>query len=396
MIEWWKRPTDLMTFGGVAGCGKTFILAEFRKLLTNISKNFRVAHVCFTGKAASVLRRKLKAKDVLLSHDYCGTIHSAIYRPTVENDEIVGWGLLSKLDFDLIIIDEASMVNKELYDDLSSFGIPILACGDHYQLPPVGESNLNLVANPIIKLEKVHRYAEQNPLTKVSMLARLDGYIPHANYGPRVNKVRKNDPLVTKFINESGDFSNSAIICGFNQTRVDLNKKIRAWKGYTGPYPNVGERIICLKNNKNAKKVPIYNGVQGTVKYIEPFIDFIKLRVDIDGYESDYYLGKASSTSFNNIKPEMDKFIYSEKESDDVDDIMDRFNKNRYNKKPTQRIYLDVFDFGYATTCHKSQGSEWPRVLVCEQTCDYWSGENWNRWLYTSVSRSSDELLIVR
>ncbi len=58
---------------------------------------------------------------------------------------------------------------------------------------------------------------------------------------------------------------------------------------------------------------------------------------------------------------------------------------------PTGR---DVFDYGYVITTHKSQGSEFRRVLVIEEGRDIWA-DTWNRWLYTAVTRSQSELLIV-
>ena len=43
------------------------------------------------------------------------------------------------------------MVSKEIFDDLLGYGIPILAVGDHGQLPPVN-SNFNLMGDPDVRL----------------------------------------------------------------------------------------------------------------------------------------------------------------------------------------------------------------------------------------------------
>ena len=393
IIEWWKSRNPIITLGGFAGCGKTTLIGTLRN---TIPETTRIAFCAYTGKAASVLRSKLIKLGInRYPNDYCGTIHGLIYEPRVVDDEIVGWVLKPELSYDIIICDESSMVSEDIFNDLKSYDIPILFVGDHGQLPPI-EGALNLMANPQIKLEKVHRFAEQNPLTKISIMARMEGYIPHGRHGDKIIKVKPHDPLITEFINNSGDFTNTAILCGFNNTRVDVNKRIRTWKGFKKQYPEVGERVICLKNNKNAKKCPIYNGILGTAKYVESFPDHLKLRVNIDG-EPDYYLGRVSKIVFNNIRPSMNEFVMIEKDTDSVDDMMENFQS-----KPTrfrgrkQRIYLDCFDFGYCLTVHKSQGSEWERVMVIEQPCDYWSGDKWNKWLYTAVTRSTTELLIVR
>lgn len=386
MIDWYRnREGDFLSFGGVAGCGKTTILAEYRSLIyKTYGSSISVAHLCFTGKAASVLREKLKSKNLLFPDDYCGTIHSAIYEPIVENDEVVGWQLKEKLSYALIIIDEASMVYEKLFNDLKSYNIPILACGDHHQLDPVGDTSINLVQNPDIKLEKVHRFAENNPLIKISILAREEGYIPHGRYGQSVCKVKKDHPIINKFINNSGDFSDTAILCGFNKTRLHINEQIRKLKKRKGLYPFSGERVICLKNNKDAKYCPIYNGVLGTVSSCFNHGVYLEMEILIDG-ESKKYIGDISINSFNSVDFKMNEFI------EKYDYTEDTFNKPKKIKK-----YLDYFDYGYALTVHKSQGSEWNRVLVIEQPCQYWSGEKWNRWLYTAITRSKKELLIVR
>jgi exodeoxyribonuclease V len=390
MMEWVLRPKKpILTFGGYAGTGKTTIIGLLRG---SLPASTRIAFCAYTGKAASVLRSKLSNHAIrIYGDDYCGTIHGLIYEPVVDeaSGEIVGWSLLPQLDYDLIIIDEASMVGGDLYDDLSSFGLPILAVGDHGQLPPI-EGSLNLMENPEIRLEKIHRFAEQDALIKVSIQAREDGEIPYGFFSDLVCKVRPKHLMVTKFINDAGSFNDSAILCGFNRTRVDLNKKIREWNSKKGKFPSYGERVICLRNNKDAQHCPIYNGVLGTVKSCIDKYDHLKLRVSIDG-ESDMYEGCVSSLAFNNEKPTMDEFIFVDQCKSN--EISERFFQR--NSSTRRKKFLDYFDFGYVLTVHKSQGSEWDNVMVVEQPCSYWSGNNWNRWLYTAVTRSRKRLLIV-
>jgi exodeoxyribonuclease-5 len=52
-----------------------------------------------------------------------------------------------------------------------------------------------------------------------------------------------------------------------------------------------------------------------------------------------------------------------------------------------------LWDFGYAMTVHKSQGSEWERVAVFEQIAPAWSAA---RWRYTAATRASRELVYIR
>ena len=177
IMSWYSNPSALLSMGGYAGCGKTTLIGKMRNTLP---RSTRVAFCCFTGKASSVLRSKLQLFEIQrFPDDYCGTIHSLIYEPILDDvtNEIIGWVLRVKIPYDLIVIDEASMVNEELFKDLCSYNIPILAVGDHGQLPPI-DGNLNLMKSPMLKLEKVHRFAESNPITKVSILAREQGFIP--------------------------------------------------------------------------------------------------------------------------------------------------------------------------------------------------------------------------
>ena len=329
--------------------------------------------MAFTGKAASVLGSKLKNHGVMIygGRDFVGTIHSLIYRPIEENDELT-WELKkdSEVNFDLIIVDEASMINEELFRDLSSFRIPILAVGDHGQLPPIS-GQLNLVEKPDFKLEKIHRQAEGNPIIHVSRLAREEGFVPYQKFSDKVMKLRFNKDKIREFVSGANeDFTDTAILCGFNRTRVNFNDSIRKVihkdRKTDGPIP--GDRVICLKNNRRAKNCAIFNGMQGTVKKVYDFLHRHRMTITMDGEENNY-VGSVAISTFGNEKPD--------------------FNENKFNK-------TDQFDFGYALTVHKAQGSSWKRVLVIEQPCMAWSGLNWNKWLYTAVTRAEQELIIMR
>ena len=55
----------------------------------------------------------------------------------------------------------------------------------------------------------------------------------------------------------------------------------------------------------------------------------------------------------------------------------------------------DLFDFAYALTVHKAQGSQAKRVIVFEERFKQMSDEDWRRWLYTAVTRAEEELIII-
>jgi superfamily I DNA/RNA helicase len=56
---------------------------------------------------------------------------------------------------------------------------------------------------------------------------------------------------------------------------------------------------------------------------------------------------------------------------------------------------VDLFDFGYAISVHRSQGSEWDSVLLFEERSRYWDDEFYKRWLYTAVTRAKGGLFVI-
>src|SRR5690606_34724083 len=106
----------------------------------------KVAFCAYTGKASRVLESRLKEAKAIFPDDRVSTIHSLIYTALLNpKGEVVGWDKKDVINFDLIIVDEASMVDSKIWQDLLTFGLPVLAIGDHGQLYPInGKFNLKL------------------------------------------------------------------------------------------------------------------------------------------------------------------------------------------------------------------------------------------------------------
>jgi exodeoxyribonuclease-5 len=366
-----KAREPYITVGGYAGTGKTTVIAQFRKELSKLSESTKVAFCSYTGKAARVLQNRLKVHDALRITDSVGTIHSLMYSPREDEmtQEIVGWEKRKEIKADLIVIDEASMVDETIWNDLMSYGIPIVAVGDHGQLPPV-RGSFNLMEDPQLKLEKIHRQSEGNPIIMVSLMARTEGKIGIGKYGDRVKKVNRYDPEAREQIGGILDSytADTMILCGYNTTRVDLNKYIRKQRGYETDMPKSRDRIICLRNNHTAQ---IFNGMLGTVDTVDIRSDgnyFIKATLDGEEYP---YQGDILAAQFH------------------APAAMN-FTKDR---KITREF--DLFDFGYALTVHKAQGSQAKRVILFEERFAKMSDDEWRRWLYTGVTRAEEELIIV-
>jgi exodeoxyribonuclease-5 len=365
-----KNKEQYITLGGYAGTGKTTLIGLLREKLNKKNKKLKVAFCSFTGKATRVLRNKLNETKSIYEQDGVSTIHGLIYSP-IENDkqEIVGWKRKEEVETDLIIVDEASMVDGGIWGDLRSYGIPIVAVGDHGQLPPINGS-FNLMEKPMLKLEEIHRQARENPIIKLSIWAREKGIIPAIDYGGGVKKLRKDLPETQETVEEELRNYNpdTLILCGYNNTRVKLNRFIRNSLGLEGEEPREGDRVICLRNNHTAE---VFNGMLGTIEMIEKKSkDWFSAEIEMDG-ESKPYKGLIS---------------------------VDQFNSQgglNFSKQRWRIMEGDLFDFGYALTVHKAQGSQARRVILFEERFGRDDETMWRKWLYTAVTRAEEELIII-
>lgn len=368
LLTWFLDPAKppFITLGGYAGTGKTTLISILRNELNEKKKDLKVAFVSYTGKATRVLKNKIHESKALFSQDSISTIHSLMYSPIVNNDEqIIGWEQKDEVPYDLLIVDEASMVDSALWRDLLTYQIPIIAVGDHGQLPPI-KGNFNLMENPVIKLEEIHRQAKDNPIINLSIVAREKGEIPNEYFTWPVKKMERNDPDLGDMLRNFKD--DTLVLCGYNTTRVKLNKYIRQALEFETPEPQARDRVICLRNNHEKQ---IFNGMLGRIKVIvksEP--EWFYAEIDMDGEES-VYKGLIAANQFNNSESQ-------------------NFTQERakYSKG-------DLFDFGYAMTVHKAQGSQARRVILFQERFAKMDDEMWRRWLYTAVTRAEEELIII-
>lgn len=323
------------TLGGYAGTGKTTLVKELQRLLPGFA-------VCaFTGKAANVLRKKGLAD--------AATIHSLIYIPEPKPKGGVEFTLRQMVDYSGFIVDEASMVNSDLYSDLRSFGLPIIFIGDHGQLEPVGQ-NPNLMKSPDYRLEEVHRNA---------------GEIAHFAEWIRLGKPAEEFPTEGKVVyvpayDKKKIFANAKImkgvdqiICAFNSSRQEINDRVRGYHGFDGKVV-VGEKVICRKNNK---KLGVFNGMQASV---------------------------TSTRKGNVFDIENDLGVFEK-----VPYYPEQWGKEKINPEDDYEGTIP-FEYAYAVTCHLAQGDEWDTVMVVEQICKHWEHV---RWAYTAASRARNQLL---
>jgi exodeoxyribonuclease V len=345
ILDFIRSRLPLLTIGGYAGTGKTTLIGRVVNELRKDSR--KIAFCCFTGKAAMVLKSKISG--FIGPDDYCGTIHGLIYRLIEKRGSKLIWERVEFLDYDLIVLDEASMVDGQIFDDLQRYGVPILAVGDHGQLPPVS-GRFNLMEHPQYKLEKIVRQAEGNPIIRIASMARETGHIPFGVYGPGIEKVRGMKSL--------GSMDPDIILCAMNKTRNNINTFIRSRRGFDDMCPMNGESVICLKNNRD---VGIFNGNMGVLTSIRPGPTFHDIAVDMGDFE---YSGMVLAKQFGS------KYL--------IDNFM-----------------ADSFDWAYCITVHKSQGSEFRSVVLIEERMGMMNDEDWRRWLYTGVTRAKERLTVL-
>lgn len=267
----------------------------------------------------------------------------------------------------LICIDEVSMVNSTEAQNLMSFGVPILVIGDPGQLPPIdGPGYFVKGAEPDVMLRRIHRQAAGNPIIQLSVMAREGQFIPFGKFGKGVRKVEQIHKPQTYLKYDQ-------VICGINKTRLNLNRMMRKQLGFSGPLPQEGEKIMCLTNDHDCGLI---NGMFVRLKNIRPVGNYW-IEADIfDDYDGRQIFPK-NGRIYRGHFEDHHKFI-----------------RTRINDDWKQRRGYIEMTYGYAITCHKAQGSQWPKVLVIDES-RYWRGTQRRQWLYTAITRAEQRLTIV-
>lgn len=356
--SWLRQPDAPQVFRlfGYAGTGKTTIAQEIARICEyeGVADKREVVFGAFTGKAALVMRSKGCAD--------ASTIHSLIYECESEDGAPPKFTLNPDSDVKdaaLVVIDECSMVDEALATDLLSFGTKVLVLGDPEQLPPVRGAGYFTEAKPDFMLTEVHRQARDNPIIRMSMDIREGKRLHYGDFGA-VRVVKKGA------IGGEAVMAADQVLCGLNRTRHSYNAYIRQRKGIESPAPEAGERLVCLKNNRSKGT---FNGGIYTVAEVRKAQ---KERIVLHVAPED--AGRAQ----REVEIEIHPF----------------FLQGREDELPREiRKTYDEFTFGYVLTVHKSQGSQWDKVVLYDQSYSF--REHRQRHLYTGVTRAARELTVV-
>lgn len=377
---------------GYAGTGKTSLIPHILRTLG--IRDDEVILACPTNSAARVLQRKVDRFGIKAT---VRTVHQLVYVPSVKTTPVKhpdGSPVLdaagqprvkTSLSFErrdsdhhevkktrLVILDEISMVDDRACHDVLDLGIPTLFIGDIGQLEPVSKAThakrkyapFNR-AKPDNTLQTIHRQGETSNITAFAHYLREGGSPTPGNHGD-VTIIRSAD-----FFNPTGYAADalrmaSQVICGLNETRHELNRIIRALHGVTDPMPRAGDRIICMRSNRDMAvgNTPLFNGLVCRVEEV--------------------------------ISHDATSALMLVSQFDDPDEVgmlevaLESFGKT----VPTEMMGDDLafFDFAYAITTHKSQGNEYDDVIVIDEGI---RGVNTEKRRYTAVTRAAKRLLFV-
>lgn len=403
--RWLENPQGKQLFRlfGYAGTGKTTLA---KHLAQGVSGH--VIFAAYTGKAASVLRRNGAGN--------AQTLHSLIYTPKERSKEryaelkdeleeveqmihesrLEAQGdpdfkprrdlteRIAKLqeairleecnnqrpDFNLneesplrqaslLVVDECSMVDEDMAMDIMSFGKPVLVLGDPGQLPPVRGTGYFTDAEPDIMLTEIHRQARDNPIVELATRVRNGEHLRGGQYGESAVLSRATPELA---------LASDQVLVGRNKTRLSTNHRMRQLKELThSVFPLAGEKLVCLRNDKDLGLL------NGTLHYATE-----------DAVEVDPYL---------NLRVRPDDFP-------DAEPLLVPAHKEHFDGDPDEIGYWDrrnaqEFTYGYALTVHKSQGSQWGRVLIINEADAFLERDTARKWLYTAITRAADAVTIV-
>lgn len=388
--DWIKskdKSRPVFRIGGWAGTGKS-TLAD--ALAAGVDGP--VYYAAPTGKAAHILRRKTGSQNV-------GTIHSFIYRPqqrsetkliklkselakersTSPKNERMILELEKEVKMEeenltrpffqlntdsplqqaaLLILDEYSMVDAQMGEDLLRFGCPILALGDPGQLPPP-KAKPFWTTPPDVLLTEIHRQAKDNPIIRLSMEVREGRALKPGYYGESsvVGYGELKKDRLREIIQQADQ-----LLVGRNDTRRSSNLRMRQLNGFSSPYPEAGDKLVCLRNNLESN---VFNGQLWTATS--------KAAYDPDG----------ESVEFMASNP------------DDGREGMFTAHSHYFRGGEPQWFEVrerDCFDYGYALTVHKFQGSQAPNIVLLDE----WFSNHRREWLYTGITRAEERITIVQ
>lgn len=409
---------------GPAGTGKTTTLLALIQAAHLLDLEVGVAAP--THKAASVLREKLEEAR----EDYPGlpepvTLHSLLclkpQRSTYGEPETFRQSKPPQLGhLDLLIVDECSMVGADLLEHIQvaarTFVLPVLFAGDPHQLRPVNENKLSraFLGEPKTTLDEVLRHdgAVLNLATRIRTLNYVPQVQPGVGGGTEVKVYDTMEEMESTWLKAvtqaegAGAIRDTMMLCWKNKNRRKYNDMARtSIYGVNAPRFMKGDVVVTLSAIEQDHRLMHMNNEDlqiRDVKYLPEYMPVGALGEDItfkvwslfttaetvlyvlDDSETERYrkilkaLGQAIKAEGEKAKKTSDKKLMHE--------VREAWATHYF---PLKGAFAEV-DFRYALTVHKSQGSTYNRVFICNDYAG--SRDEATRLLYVAVTRAAKEV----
>lgn len=377
----YKAHEAYTTISGYAGTGKSTLI-KFIIAALGLEPE-QVCYVAYTGKAAQVLKQKGCPNPF--------TAHKLLYKAKPMPNGTFKFEPKPSLDegLEVIIVDEVSMLPKEMWLRLLSHRIHVIACGDPFQLPPIDkDSDNHVLDHPHVFLDEIMRQAYDSEIIRFSMWIREGKPINEFPASGQQVMFVKSSQIVTGMY----DWADQ-ILCATNAKRNAINVNMRQIKGF-GPEPAIGDKIISLRNqweffsNSLSDPAPLTNGTIGVIQ-------------NTDRYDMTlpYWISekKIPILYTNMIDENGDVFNYIPVDYTSLT-TGEKFltGKQEFQMRKNPKCPDPPFEFAYAygITVWKAQGSEWDKVLGFEESFPY-DKETHQRCAYTLATRAREKLVYI-
>lgn len=282
------------------------------------------------------------------------------------------------------------MLPKKMWDLLLSHHKYVIACGDPFQLPPVNPNENNHVLDePHIFLDEIMRQAQDSEIIRLSMWIREGkpiGTFPCVNEQVMIFKNYELDPSMYDWADQ--------VLCATNKTRIQINNDVRLRQG-RGTEPEIGDKIIGLTNHwdflSTNEQWALTNGTIGTITNYQIMPYFYPSQIYDKEIKFMFTGMEIENGRFESIPIDYEAIITGEQ----AFDKKQLFTINNWARNNGELEAPYNFTYAYAITVHKSQGSEWDKVLLKEENFPFEQNEH-HRWLYTGITRATKKLVIIR
>lgn len=367
---------------GLAGCGKTSIIAGVLATMPNCS----FALCALSGKAS------VRLGDATGYIEQSSTIHRLLnWTP----DEGFTYHCEYPLLHDIIVVDEISMVGGELFHSLISAirnGSKLIMLGDLGQLEAIGALNiakdiLESLTIPVVTLDKIHRQAEKSAIVTESLKVRNHMQITHAFINQPQEIRGELQDLTLHLFNESNEAMQEKMLNIFQQaieTYNILDTQLIVPLKTKGKICTFELNKLCqeLYNPRNVNKV------EYTLKHHKKEM-VLREGDKVINVKNNYSTKKDGEFTITPVFNGNVGII----ESIDLFNMVLIINFQTLGRIVIHREDWNNIELAYAISGHKSQGGQFTHVIV---GLDFNAFVMLNKeWVYTAMTRAKEKLDFV-